>query len=88
MQASGSEVGASYALIHLAQSHYYRGQLERAETICRQALVIAQRQQQLDPTLQAVGQCLLAQLQCEHGRYDEAADCLQPALGSLEQHDG
>jgi LuxR family maltose regulon positive regulatory protein len=88
MQASGSEVGASYALIHLAQSHYYRGQLERAETICRQALVIAQRQQQLDPTLQAVGQCLLAQLQCEHGRYAEAADCLQPALGFLEQHDG
>ena len=88
MQASASEVGASYALIHLAQSHYYRGQLERAEAICRQALAIAQRQQQLDPTLQAVGQCLLAQLQCEHGRYDEAADCLQPALGFLEQHDG
>lgn len=88
MQASGSEVGASYALIHLAQSHYYRGRLERAEATCRQALAIAQRQQQLDPTLQAVGQCLLAQLQCEHGRYDEAADCLQPALGFLEQHDG
>ncbi|WP_369936602.1 LuxR C-terminal-related transcriptional regulator [Xanthomonas tesorieronis] len=88
MQAGGSEVGASYALIHLAQSHYYRGHLERAEATCRQALAIAQRQQQLDPTLQAVGQCLLAQLQCEHGRYDEAADCLQPALGFLEQHDG
>lgn len=88
MQRSGSEVGANYALTHLAQSHYYRGQLDQAEAICRQALALAQRQQQLDGALHAVGQCLLAQLQCERGRYDDAADCLQPALAFLEQHDG
>jgi len=88
MLQAGSEIGAAYALLHLAQSHFYRGQLDRAEQVYRRALAVSSVHQGADPSLHAACEVLLAQVQCERGRYDEAADLLQTSLEILEQHDG
>lgn len=88
MRQAGSEVGATYALIHRGQSHFYRGRLDEAEAIYLEAQALAERHVGTDPVLRAVCRCLLARLQCEHGRYHEAADLLEPALAFIEQHDG
>ncbi len=88
MMRCGSEIGANYALLHLGQSFYYRGRLAEAEAIYQQALALAARHAHLDRVLHAASSCLLAQLQYEHGRHDQAADLLQPALEVIEQHDG
>jgi LuxR family transcriptional regulator, maltose regulon positive regulatory protein len=88
MCRSGSEVGAGYALLHLGQSLFYRGRLGDAEQTYLQAQALALRNEQLDPALHAASCCLLAQLQYERGRHDQAADLLDPHLAFLEQHDG
>jgi LuxR family transcriptional regulator, maltose regulon positive regulatory protein len=88
MQHSASDVGASYALLHLGQAHFYRGRIDEAEAIYRQVLQLAQTRARTDQILQAAGSCLLAQLLCERGRHDAAADLLTPAIDFIEQHDG
>lgn len=88
MHQADSTVGAHYALTHLGQSHYYRGRLGLADAIYREVLAMAEPHSGIDHSLQAAAVCLLAQLQCERGRYDEAAAELEPALAFLEQHDG
>lgn len=88
MHQADSPVGANYALLHQGLSHYYRGRLDRAEAIYRQAQALAERHHGIDRMLQAVTTCLLAQLQCERGRYDMAADGLDEAIVFIEQHDG
>ena len=88
MERCGSEIGLSYALLHLGQSLYYRGHMDEAEAVYQQALQLAQRLEHADRTLYAATACLLAQLQYARGRQDQAADLLQPALTFLERHDG
>lgn len=88
MRRSGSEIGAGYTLLHLGQSRYYRGRLGEAEAAYQEALALAARHQHLDGSLHAAASCLLAQLQYEKGRHDQAADLLEPALTFIEQHDG
>ena len=88
MQQAGSEVGATHALLRLGQSFFYRGRLEEAEAAYLRAQAAAERNGDAGQTLQAACACLLARLQCEHGRYHEAADLLEPALAYMEQHDG
>ncbi|WP_368566097.1 LuxR C-terminal-related transcriptional regulator [Pseudoxanthomonas sp. UTMC 1351] len=88
MLQADSTVGAHYALTHLGQSQYYRGQLGLADATYRQVLAMAEQHSGVERTLQSAAVCLLAQLQCERGRYDEAAVELEPALAFLEQHDG
>jgi LuxR family maltose regulon positive regulatory protein len=88
MHQADSTVGVNYALTHLGQSHYYRGRLGLADATYREALAMAEQDSGIESSLKAVVVCLLAQLQCERGRYDEAAAELEPALTLLEQHDG
>ncbi|GHH47471.1 transcriptional regulator [[Pseudomonas] boreopolis] len=88
MRRCGSEIGVNYALLHLGQSRYYRGALDEAEAAYQQAMQLAQRHEHTDRTLQAAASCLLAQLQYERGRHDQAADLLESSLSFLEQHDG
>lgn len=88
MQQADNATGAGYALLHLGQSYYQRGLLERAESTYRESLALAERSADLDHTLRSAGLCLMAQLQCERGRYEAAAENLEPALAFLEQHDG
>lgn len=88
MQRCDNAIGVNYALLHLGQSLYYRGELDQAEAAYQQAMQLALRHEQMDRTLHAAASCLLAQLQYERGRHDQAADLLEPALPYLEQHDG
>lgn len=88
MARSETPDSAGYALVHLGQSHFYRGALDQAEAVYNRALQLAQAQRGSDATLVAACHCLLAQLQAERGRYDEAADLLEGALDTLERHDG
>lgn len=88
MHQADSTIGVNYALIHLGQSHYHRGRLGLADATYRDALAMAEQHSGIERSLQAVAVCLRAQLQCERGRYDEAAAELEPALAFLEQHDG
>jgi LuxR family transcriptional regulator, maltose regulon positive regulatory protein len=87
MQQADNAAGGHYALAHLGQSHYYRGRLGLADEAYREILANAE-QDSIESSLNAAAVCLLAQLQCERGRYDEAATGLEPALAILEQHDG
>jgi LuxR family maltose regulon positive regulatory protein len=88
MERSETPGTAGYALVHLGQTAFYRGALDLAETHYAQALQLAQLQPGTDTTLIAACRCLLAQLQAERGRYDEAADLLEGALETLEHDDG
>jgi LuxR family maltose regulon positive regulatory protein len=88
MARSESPTTVGYALVHLGQSHFYRGALDQADAIYNRALQLAHAQHGVDPTLVAACRCLLAQVQAERGRYDEAADLLEGALDTLERHDG
>ncbi|WP_066094126.1 LuxR C-terminal-related transcriptional regulator [Xanthomonas massiliensis] len=88
MQQAGNAIGVGWALTQLGQACFYRGELDHAETLYRQALAVADHRQGAGAVLAACGRCLLARLQCERGRYDEAADLLEPALAFLQRHDG
>jgi LuxR family maltose regulon positive regulatory protein len=63
MRASGSILGVNYAFIHLAQSELLMGRLREAETLIREALVMAEDNFGADSGLKAlcttfVGYCL------------------------------
>ncbi|MFT4255425.1 MAG: LuxR C-terminal-related transcriptional regulator [Pseudoxanthomonas sp.] len=88
MRGAGSEAGANYALLHLGQSHFYRGHLDAAAAVYRQALTLAGDQYGTDDVLLQVSRCLTARLHCEQDRIDEAADLLRSALAFIERHDG
>ncbi|WDS35760.1 LuxR C-terminal-related transcriptional regulator [Pseudoxanthomonas sp.] len=88
MARSDTPGSTGYALVHLGQSHFYRGALDQAETHYTRALQLARSPHGTDATLAAACRCLLAQLQAERGRHDEAADLLEGALDTLERDDG
>ena len=63
MRASGSILGVNYAFLHLAQSELLSGRLREAETLCREALGMAEDNFGADSGLKAlcstfVGFCL------------------------------
>jgi LuxR family transcriptional regulator, maltose regulon positive regulatory protein len=63
MRASGSILGVNYSFLHLAQSELLSGRLREAETLCREALVMAEDNFGADSGLKAlcssfVGFCL------------------------------
>jgi LuxR family transcriptional regulator, maltose regulon positive regulatory protein len=88
MRAAGSVLGATYCFFHLAQSHFYRGKLGEAESVCREALITAEENYGADSALQAVGNCLLAQLLYWRNDLQEARRRLSTALPPVESHDG
>lgn len=88
MARSGTPETVGYALVHLGQSHFYRGDLDQAETAYNRALASTTPHQTGDASLGAACRCLLAQIQAERGRHDEAADLLDGALETLEREDG
>lgn len=88
MARSQAPATVGYALVHLGQGQFYRGALDQAEASYRRALQLAHCADAADATLVAACRCLLAQLQAEHGRYDEASDLLDGALDTLERGDG
>jgi LuxR family maltose regulon positive regulatory protein len=63
MRASGSILGVNYSFLHLAQSELLSGRLREAETLCREALSMAEDNFGADSGLKAlcstfVGYCL------------------------------
>jgi len=87
MEIAGSALGATYCRYHFAQSHFYRGDMERAEACFRQALVAAEENYGSDRALKAVGNSMLAHLLYWRGELDEARRRIESALGALEAHD-
>jgi LuxR family maltose regulon positive regulatory protein len=87
MEAAGSTLGATYCRFHFAQSHFYRGDIARAETCFREALVTAEENYGSDRALKAVGNSMLAHILYWRGELDEARRRIESALGALEAHD-
>lgn len=88
MQAAGSVLGATYFAFHLAQSHFYRGQVEEAERILREAMVTADEYYGADSALRAIGSCLLGHIQYWRNDLAEAQSWINAALDAIETHDG
>ncbi len=79
--------GANHARLLLGKCAFQQGRLDDADAIYREALAQSENHGH-DDALAATVRCLLARLQCERGHYAEAADLLDGALESVEQHDG
>lgn len=80
MRASGSILGVNYAFLHLAQSELLLGRLREAETLCREALVMAEDNFGADSGLKAlcstfVGFCLY--LKGDHERSNRLIEALR-----------
>ncbi len=88
MRGSGNVMGIAYAMFHLGQSHFYRGQLDEAEAIYRESLLIADAYFGVDSALKACGECLLAQVLYWRGDVAEAAALIDVSLPFLEGNDG
>lgn len=88
MRGSGNVIGIAYAMFHLGQSHFYRGQLDAAEAIYRESLLIADEYFGVDSALKACGECLLAQVLYWRGQVDAAAALIDASVPFLEGHDG
>ncbi len=87
METAGSALGATYCQFHLAQSHFYRGDIETAESCFRTALVTAEENYGSDRALKAVGNSLLAHILYWRGELDEARRRVESAIDALEAHD-
>ncbi len=87
METAGSALGATYCQFHLAQSHFYRGDIETAEAAFRAALVTAEENYGSDRALKAVGNSLLAHVLYWRGALDEARRRVESAIDALEAHD-
>jgi LuxR family maltose regulon positive regulatory protein len=88
MSRRNNVIGVAYALFHQGQSCFYTGRLEEAEAIYRQSLVIAEQYFGTDSALRACGECLLAQLLCQRGQWEEAEALLTSGQPFIETHDG
>lgn len=88
MQAAGSVLGATYFAFHLAQSHFYRGQVGEAERILREAMVTADEYYGSDSALRAIGSCLLGHIHYWRNDLTEAQSWISAALDAIETHDG
>lgn len=88
MQQRGNFIGVAYALFHQGQACFYTGRLGEAETLYRQALVIADQHFGTDNALKACAECLLAQLLCWRGQWRQAAELLERGVPFIESHDG
>ena len=88
MRRADSPIGMTYALLHLGQSYYYQGLLAQAEATYREALTIAEAYFGIDSALKAAGNCLLAQLVCQRGQFEQARLLLEAGIPYIESHDG
>ncbi|MFT3928631.1 MAG: LuxR C-terminal-related transcriptional regulator [Myxococcales bacterium] len=79
--------GVVHARLLLGQCAFQQGRLDEADAIFREALQQS-RTHGGDDALPATARCLLARLECERGRYAEAADLLDGALEFAETCDG
>ncbi len=79
MRNSGSIVGVNYAFLHFAHSQLLRGRLREAETLFREALVMAEENFGADSGLKALCGAFLGY--CLYLRGDQAAS--NPLLESL-----
>lgn len=87
MELAGSALGATYCHFHAAQSHFYRGDIDAAESGFRAALVTAEENYGSDRALKAVGNSLLAHVLYWRGEMDEARRRVESAIDALEAHD-
>lgn len=87
MEAAGSALGATYCRFHFAQSHFYRGDTDAAETCFRESLVTAEENYGSDRALKAVGNSLLAHVLYWRDEAEEAQRRIDSAIGALEAHD-
>lgn len=87
MEVAGSALGATYCRFHFAQSHFYRGDVDTAETCFRDALVTAEENYGSDRALKAVGNSLLGHVLYWRDEAEEAQRRLDSAIGALEAHD-
>ncbi|WP_114951123.1 LuxR C-terminal-related transcriptional regulator [Sphingosinicella terrae] len=87
MEVAGTALGSTYCRFHFAQSHFYRGDVDAAETCMREALVTAEENYGSDRALKAVGNSLLGHVLYWRGEAEEARRRVGSALGALEAHD-
>lgn len=87
MERAGSALGATYCRFHFAQSHFYRGDVDTAESHFRDALVAAEENYGSDRALKAVGNSLLGHVLYWRDEADEARRRIDSAIGALEAHD-
>ncbi len=86
-QQAGSVRASNYAAIQLGQSLFQRGRLDEAEAVYAHAVARAATPEAAEALAHA-SRCMLARLQCEYGRYDDAADLLDGMLDAIERRDG
>jgi len=87
MRHAGNVIGIGYALFHLGQNQFHRGQLDEAEAVYRQALQVADAYFGVDSTLKGYGQCLLAQVHYWRGEIAQARAQLELGLPLLDGRD-
>jgi LuxR family maltose regulon positive regulatory protein len=88
MQQAGNIIGVAYALFHQGLACFYTGRLDEAEALYVRALVIAEQHFGIDSALKACAECLLAQLLCYRGQWQQAAELLERGVPFIETHDG
>jgi len=81
-------IGIGYAMFHLGQSHFHAGQLDQAEAVYREALLVADAYFGVDSTLKGYGQCLLAQVHYWRADLVQARTHLDLGLPLLDNRDG
>lgn len=88
MRAAGSVLGTNYCFLHLAQSHALRGRLREAESLFREAHVMAEDNFGADSALKCLSGVFLARSFYVRNDRDAAQAMLWPSLDSIEAGDG
>jgi len=88
MRASGSILGTNYCFFHLAQSQLLRGQLRDAESLCREAMKMAEENYGADSGLKGLSGSFLAYCLYLRNDLEGSSQILDPSLESIETGDG
>jgi len=88
MRQVGNVIGIGYAMFHLGQNRFHAGHLDQAETVYREALLVADAYFGVDSTLTGYGQCLLAKVRYWRGEMPAARAHLELGLPLLDERDG
>lgn len=88
MRSAGSILGTNYCFLHLAQSQLLRGRLREAESLFREAMMMAEDNFGADSGLKGLSGSFLAYCLYLRNDLDGAWEILDPSLESIENADG
>ncbi|TDM06775.1 MAG: LuxR family transcriptional regulator [Ideonella sp. MAG2] len=88
MRVVQSPLGENYCLLHLAQAHAMRGDLQDARRVIDEALALAESNFGMDSSLKALVGCFKAQQLYWAGDWAGAAPRLAEGLSTVEHVDG